>query len=196
MSITQVDKHFEEGLVALIPPFWGKPVIAAILRSYLRQVQQFENDTFEVLEAFHIDTCDEARLAVLGRVVCQPNFGWSPEAYRNVIRAKIAANRSHGTENDIVNVLRLAGNVTGAVEVYHFAPATMMVVVHEELDEDEREAVFFLLPKTRAAGVRMHLLTAPAGGGFTFASSVSGGGGDFPSSVSGGGDNTFSARVL
>lgn len=196
MSLVYNGKHFAEGLVSLIPPFWGKPVIAAILLSYLKQVQRIEDDAWEVLNAFHIDTCDDARLAVLGRVVVQPNLGWSTEAYRNVIRAKIATNRSHGTEDDIVNVIRLAGNVEGAVEIFHFAPASMLIIIYEALDEDELTALTFLLPKARAAGVRMQLNTAPAGGGFTWASSVSGGGGDLASSVSGGGDGLFSARIL
>ena len=198
VTLERIERHFGEAIVKLVPSFWGKPVIAAILRSYINRVQEFEDDCFAVMNAFDIRTCDATRLAILGKVVGQPNLGWDTETYRAVVRAKIATNRSHGRENDLVNVLRLIlGSPAGlTVDVRHSAPATVRVQPSEHVDATHMPAVAYLLPKARAAGVKMHFFNPPAGTGLTWASAVSGGGGEFASSVSGGGDDTFSARKL
>lgn len=172
MALEHIEHHFHEALVKLVPPFWGKPVIAALLRSYINRVQEFEDDCIEVMNAFNVNTCDATRLAVLGRVVGQPNMGWGTETYRAVVRAKIAANRSHGREDDIVNVIRLAtGGDAGAIQCTHLVPATVLVDVAGTITDDHFEALLFLLPKTRSAGVSM-LLTVALEGGFTIDSSV------------------------
>jgi hypothetical protein len=198
VTLERIERHFGEAIVKLVPSFWGKPVIAAILRSYVNRVQEFEDDCFEVMNAFDIRTCDATRLAILGKVVGQPNLGWDTETYRAVVRAKIASNRSHGRENDLVNVLRLIlGSPEGmTVSVQHYAPATVTVSPSVHVDAVHMPAVQYLMPKARAAGVKMHFLNPPAGGALTWASSVSGGGGDLASSVSGGGDDSFSTSKL
>lgn len=161
MSLERIDKHFGAGLVNLIPPFWGKPVIAAILRSYLNRVQQLEDDAWRQLTAFDVNTCDAVRLAVLGRVVCLRNRGWDTETYRRVIRGKIAANKSRGLDVDIQIVTQLALPTELDVVVWSFAPATMLVAPQEPVTPEGQEALMFLLPKTRAAGVQMHVAFSP-----------------------------------
>lgn len=156
-ELEQITRHFGEGLVSLVPSFWGKPVMAAILRSYLRRVQELEDDIFEVLGAFDVRTCDATRLAVLGKIVGQSNLGWDTETYRAVVRAKIAANRSHGREDDLVSVIRLAAGVTTPTEITQTGNATLTITLGETITDAAATALTFLLPKTRAAGVQLHL---------------------------------------
>jgi hypothetical protein len=160
VALEQIERHFGDGLVKLIPPLWGKPVVAALLRSYLNRVQELENDTWEVLGAFDVRTCDATRLAILGRIVGQSNLGWNTETYRAVVRARIAANRSHGREADIVNVILLATGLTGTVGVVAVGFANLMVTLPGAVSAEGLVALRFLLPKTRAAGVGMQLLVS------------------------------------
>ncbi len=186
MALDHETQHFEKGLVSLAGPFWGRPRVAALLRAYLRQVQNLEDCAQEVLAAFDINVADAERLAVLGRVVGTPNFGWDLETYRAVIRAKIATNRSRGLESDITNVLRLiTGNYTDPIVTHSLVPATLLVEMGYPVSDEHMVAVRFLLPKARAAGVRLNF-TAPIEGGFTFDNSVSplAGAGTFDNSVS------------
>jgi len=162
-ALARIERHFGEALVKLVPPYWGKPVIAALLRSYINRVQEFEDACFEVMNAFDVNTCDATRLAVLGRVVGQPNFGWSESTYRAVVRAKIATNRSRGTEDDIVNVLRLITGSTAPITITSIVPATMSIEMGEPVSADHLVAMVFLLPKARAAGVRINLITPTEG---------------------------------
>jgi hypothetical protein len=185
VALEKIDRHFGEALTALVPPFWGKPVIAALLRSYINRVQELEDDIFQVLGAYDINTCDATRLAVLGRIVGQSNLGWDLETYRAIVRARIATNRSHGTEDDIINVLRLITGSTAPILVYPLVPATIAVEMGEPVSDEHMVAIAFLLPKARGAGIRLNFV-APTEGGLILDSSVStlAGAGTFDSSVS------------
>lgn len=200
MSIEHIEHHLHEAIVSLVPPLWGKPVVAAILRSYIRRVQELEDDCIAVLSAYDVNTCDATRLAVLGRIVGQSDLGWDLETYRAIVRARIATNRSHGREDDIINVLRLITGSTEPVEITTYSPATMTVTPAEHVDAEHMLAVVFLLRRARAAGVQLHFLNpppdAPSTPGLTFASAVTGGGGELASAVTGGGDGAYSARIL
>jgi hypothetical protein len=162
MAIGHDTQHFSEALQALATPFWGKPRIAALLRAYIRRVQELENDAWGVLGAFDVNTADAARLAILGRIVGQHNAGWNTETYRAVIRAKIATNRSHGREDDLVNVLQLAAGLAEPVTIVTYAPATMIITLGETVTDSIMTALAFLLPKTRSAGVQLHMFRPTA----------------------------------
>jgi hypothetical protein len=160
MALTPITRHFGEAIVSLIPALWGKPVVAALLHSYVAQIQRLEDDAWEVLGAFDVRTCDATRLAILGKVVGQANFGWSTETYRSVIMAKIAVNRSKGREDDLLRVISLAAGVTIGVGITALGFATLYVTLPGAITDDQLEALLFLLPKTRSAGVQLQLLAS------------------------------------
>jgi hypothetical protein len=200
MALEHEHRHFGQAIVCFIPSLWGKPRAAALLRSYIRPVQQIEDACFEVLGAFDVRTCDPTRLATLAKIVGQSNLGWSTETFRAVIMARIATNRSHGTEDHVLRVLRLITQSAAPISMRPLAPATLRIEMSESVGADRMIAVAFLLPKARGAGVQQHLLNPPPGApatpGLTFASAISGGGGDLASAISGGGDASFSARIF
>jgi hypothetical protein len=101
------------------------------------------------------------------------------------VRARIATNRSHGTEDDIINVLRLITGSTAPILVYPLVPATIAVEMGEPVSDEHMVAIAFLLPKARGAGIRLNFV-APTEGGLILDSSVStlAGAGTFDSSVS------------
>jgi hypothetical protein len=156
MALSPITRHFGEGVVKLIPAFWGKPRIAALLQSFLIPVQELEDVMWQVLAAYKINTADTARLDVLGKIVGQPRFWSNDETYRAVIRAKIRTNRSRGLTTDIVEVVSLVTGTTDPVHVEHYVPATMAVWIETPLEDDIYEALAFFLPKARAAGVSLH----------------------------------------
>lgn len=156
--LEQKDDHFHDGLLKLVPPFWGKPRIAALLQTYLNRVQEFEDVCWDVLDRYTLDGADDARLAVLGRIVGQPNFGWGTEAYRAVLRGKIRANRSRGLVLDLLEVIQAVTPTDEQVHEAIHGNATMSLWTDAAIDADTYTALAFLLPKTRAAGVQMHFM--------------------------------------
>jgi hypothetical protein len=160
MALQRNDKHFYEALVRLVGPFWGRPRIAALLQSYIDPIQALENAAWEVIDARHVDTATGVHLDTLGAIVGQPRFTSDDDTYRNVIRAKIAANRSKGTTDSLIAVVRLAGDVSSPVQVTHVGPAVVRITLTETVDAAGLSALAFILPKARAAGVRLGLLAA------------------------------------
>jgi hypothetical protein len=172
-ELERIPRHFGEALVSLVPPFWGKPRIAALLRSYINRVQEIEDAAWEVLQAFDVNTCDETRLKVLAKIVGVSNFGWDLETFRAVVRARIATNRSHGTEDDILRVLRLITGTAAPITVYPLVPATIAVDMGEPVSDEHMVAIAFLLPQARGAGIRLNFV-APTEGGWIFDDAVAG----------------------
>jgi hypothetical protein len=167
VSLAQITRHFGEALVRLVPPYWGKPRIAALLQAYINQVQAIEDAAWQVANLWDIDTADTARLDVLGKIVGQARCWSDDEVYRRVIRARIRAQRSRGLTNDIIEVVRLIVQSGDGeyVRVYHYSPATMAVLPTTEVSDEDVEALAFLLPKARPAGVQMHAFLAPESAG-------------------------------
>ena len=166
MAITPITNHFNQGLVKLAPWAWGKPRIAAMLRAMLRRVQEIEDTTWEVLEAYTIDGADTARLDVLGKIVGQPRFWGDDDIYRAVIRGKIRANRARGLTDDIIEVVQLVladGDVD--VTVAPMVPATVLVYTASAVDAAHASAFKYLLPKARVAGVQQHFFWTEDGAG-------------------------------
>lgn len=157
MSIEPIegDEHFHQALVKLVPPLWGKPRVASLLLSVIRRVQEFEADVWPIFDAYNINTADDARLAILGRVIGQPNLRWDTETYRAIIRGKIRANRSRGLPDDLIEVLHLIVGTPALVQIEYYSPATAFVALEPGVTF-EAGAAEFLLPKTRAAGVQLH----------------------------------------
>jgi hypothetical protein len=163
MALERIPNHFHEGLLKLVPPFWGKPRIAAFLQSFLDRVTDLEDAAWDVLEARTIDNADKTRLEVLGRVVGQPRLGFADdETYRAVIRGKIRTSRSRALSDDIIEVVRLITQTTLPVRIEHFAPATVWTILTEPAPTtNELDALEYLLPKARGAGIRQHFLWTP-----------------------------------
>jgi hypothetical protein len=57
-------------------------------------------------------------------------------------------------------VVRLAGDVSSPVQVTHVGPAVVRITLTETVDAAGLAALAFILPKARAAGVRLALLAA------------------------------------
>jgi hypothetical protein len=163
---------FYRGLVSFAPFAWGKPRIAAWWQSLANELAELETAAWQVLEARTLANADTTRLDVLGRLLGQPRFSTDNDVYRSVLQGKIAANRSRGLEDDLRRVVRLAAQTSLPITVTHLTPATVLVSLNEPITNAARQALDFLLPKTRAAGVRLGLLVPADANALRFDSSV------------------------
>jgi hypothetical protein len=147
-----IDNHEERGVRQLAPPFWGKPHVAAVLQSVLREIQLLEDTLWEMLELRTLEGADLPRLKVLGKIVGQPRLSFDTETYRTVIEARARANVSRGRAIDLLEVLTL---LLGEQEFVLLAVgnATLYVTAEESQGALELAMVRAVLPDTRAAGV-------------------------------------------
>lgn len=158
-QLQYIDDHEERAARKLAPPFWGKPVIAAVLAALTREIQALEDTLWEMLELRTVDNADLARLKVLGKIVGQPRLGFSTENYRLLVRARALANVSRGRASDIIAVLELLVG-PGDYTLIEAGDATLLVSVEVSVSEEGLAMLQQILPDTRAAGVGLQLLYA------------------------------------
>lgn len=156
-QLQYIGDHEERAARKLVPAYWGKPVVAAVLSAFTREIQTLEDTLWEMLELRTIDNADLPRLKVLGKIVGQPRLGFSEENYRLLIRARALANVSRGRGSDLIAVLEVLVG-PGNYSLLEVGDATLLLMVYQTLDAEGLAMVTQVLPDTRAAGVGLQLL--------------------------------------
>lgn len=160
-ALQYIGQHEEIAARKLAPPFWGKPLVAWLLASFTREIQQLEDTVWEIMEARTLPLADMPRLKVLGKIVGQPRLGFDLERYRTMIEARGLANRSRGRASDLLGILQLilgAGNyiltVPGGAEIY--------LLALQPIAAADLSMVTAVLPDARAAGVGLSFVSSTA----------------------------------
>jgi hypothetical protein len=140
--------------------------IVSLVQILLEPFNELEAAFSDLLTQRSIDVAVGDQLDILGTVVGQPRVGaavGNDDIYRRYVRARVAANRSSGTGDDLIGVVQLAladymptlnvhvypGDVNGA------GYAMIVVQIEQVYIDDEIAAVLEdLLQASVSAGVR------------------------------------------
>lgn len=156
-ALQYIQTHDEIAARKLAPPFWGKPFIAALLSSFMREIQRLEDTLWNILDIRTLPNADLPRLKVLGKLVGQPRLNFSTESYRLLIEARALANVSRGRGSDLLAVLELLVG-PGNYILLELGDATLYLTVIQPLTTEDVDMLAQVLPDTRAAGVGLQLL--------------------------------------
>jgi hypothetical protein len=156
--MTPITNHIDQGLQKLITRYQNKPRFAAWCASHLHQVQKIEDATQAFLAQLDVDTADETRLPLLGKIVGQPLRGTLAQ-YRLYIKARIATNRSRGTAPDVIRVARL---LLGSVR-YTEGGAHIEIEALEPIGTRDPNTSVEFLRDAKAGGVSLNLVYSTAG---------------------------------
>ncbi len=88
----------------LFTRFRGKTTWEQWVQLLGRQFQDLEEATQSILLLMDIDNCPGRNLDVVGRIVGQPRLGNDDDTYRLYLKARIAANKSTGSPEDIYDM--------------------------------------------------------------------------------------------
>lgn len=152
--IDQFTEH-EERVSRLIEQFKDKPDLEALIRIYLRQVQDLEDAAFEVILERDLDNAVGVQLSTIGDIVGQPRTTADDDRFRAAIRARIAINLSDATAEDVIKVANLL--LQEAYELRDEPPAQFRVLVLPALQSIEADLLHALLDEADAGGVRLVL---------------------------------------
>jgi hypothetical protein len=157
-------QHFEEGVELFITQYKAKPRLAALLRSWLIEAQVLEDTFLEIIEARSLDTAVGAQLDTLGKIVGEFRNDRTDELYRTYIRARIRANLSFGTPDDVLEVLQIIG-VEDAPELEENQASFTVSLASSDssFGELDVEAVVNLVRRTKPTGVRFGVVVPPPG---------------------------------
>lgn len=128
MIPVKLTDHVARGLAKLTDQFRGRPVIEAILSSYLHQIQLLEDATWKVIECriLSADTVGD-QLDQIGKLVGEAREGRSDADYFPAIALRIKINRSDGRAEDILQVAALKILDVAAFEYSEGYPAGWMI---------------------------------------------------------------------
>jgi len=154
--ITQFTDH--EGRVSrLIEQFQNKPDLEALIRVYLRQLQDVEDALFEIILERDLDNAVGVQLNVIGNLVGQPRTTSDDNRYRTSIRARIAINLSDSTPEDVIKVALLLLVDGESFKLREEPPAQLRVTVLDPLTSGDADLIEELLEATDPGGVRLLL---------------------------------------
>lgn len=118
-------------MLARLAEEFRKPRISAIITGEAAQYQAIEDAYWQLLTEFGVDTATGHALDVLGRIVGEPRQGALDADYRLRVRARIRVNRSDGTIEDIIDVVRLLiGSVllpSATIKLTEYYPAAFVL---------------------------------------------------------------------
>lgn len=126
------------------------PRFAALISSYIEEVQLVENVAWQVLESRMLELATGAQLDLLGKLVGQERVGDSDDEYRVYIRARIAVNMSDGTADD---VMRVAGTLLDGLTWRYWEVYPMTIFVEAFGVEKLQGTIANMIRAARMAGV-------------------------------------------
>lgn len=155
MSIEPIEDHENSGVSLLLSVWKERPKFVALLRTYLKQVQDLEDGIWSViirqgLEEIYPGSgrADGVSLDAIGKIVGEPRSGKTDEEYIPYIRAKVKANNSDGHVEQLIEILRLLlPEEKQRIYITNHGYMEAEIFVDSPLTDSERNAVlrFMLL---------------------------------------------------
>ncbi len=151
-----VTAHANKAESRLIDRF-KRPAYRAIARAVSEEIQTAENMLWQVLLSRYIDNAEGVSLDYLGNRVGEPRQNQNDPNYRVRIRARILINRSRGSAEDLLAIVRVLG---ASAYVWNTGDASMHVEVLTLPSNPEVAAqIGGLLGEATSAGVGLHVTT-------------------------------------
>lgn len=162
--------HVATGLSRLVQKLRERPALAALLSSWLSQVQELEDAAWS-LYGLAIDTSSGAALDQLGEVLgaARPASDTTDAVYRRVLRAAVIALASSGDGDEALRATH------ALLDSWDFtltllSPATMLVRPDDPPDIPAT-VIRDVLKRVKSAGVGLQVVDVPAGSRFRFSAS-------------------------
>jgi hypothetical protein len=100
-DITYIPDHSDRA-VARIPSRLRQPVISALVRALVEEIQLLEDETIDTLSAIPVDVAHGLVLDRWGDIVGEPRLGLTDPVFRRVIVAKLSAAQSASRRDYII----------------------------------------------------------------------------------------------
>lgn len=168
----RIENHVELALGRLLEQDKGKPNLVALLSAFVRPMQTLEDEADKVETLRGLDDAAGVWLDRLGAVVGQPRNAFDDEDYRLHIRARLLVNRSSGTPEELLAIVRMLSPDSPALELFEYFPAAFDLVLGGVTSLDEARLFFSMLDEARAVGVRGGLVSFSAASPFIVGSST------------------------
>lgn len=155
---------FRDRAVADMPaPLREAPRIRALCRAIGAVFQAVEDDQFDLIMTCNLATGEGVILDRIGDIVGEARGVFDDATYRRFLRARIAANRSQGSPEEMITIFQL---VTAPSVVEHLRlPGGVQLTAFREsfMDDAVRTRVRAIMNDARPLGVAIDLVEALTG---------------------------------
>jgi len=128
-ALRYVDDHAEQALEKLAQQLRGKPLVEALARLLIRQLQDAETAVWLLYIQRRLDVAEGAELDLFGRIAGQPRNAYLDAQYRKQIAARVLLNASSGTREDILHVFRQLVPPLTSLVMTELHPASFRLVM-------------------------------------------------------------------
>jgi hypothetical protein len=143
-------------LANLFVQFQGAPILNAIVASHAVQLQEIETMFVSLIVDMALPNAIGEQLDLIGRIVGEGRKGRSDDDYRVALGARIIINRSNGSVEDIIAVLKAAEDLT--YEVTDLGYASLLVRIVGAIGSVSTAEIDTVLQEVRGAGIRADLI--------------------------------------
>lgn len=147
--------------LARLPQQWqSAPLVQGLLTALVSPMQDIENALQQLLTLYNISESYGIQLDMIGDVVVQPRGGLTDAVYQLYLYAKIAANISAGTTEQLINLTKLVLNddtFTIAVITEGVAACSVNVYGPDVPATATITVLFMFLQQAVKAGVHLYL---------------------------------------
>lgn len=123
MSLTFIQDHVARALDKLPAQFRDSMKLKALIESWIRQVQEIEDQLAIFAAIYDIDNATGRTLDIIGLLVGEGRGGRNDHDYRIWIRARLAVLVSGGTREDVIRVLLDITGLNSKIEITNQFPA-------------------------------------------------------------------------
>lgn len=154
-----ISDHVQRALQNLTSEFSQAEKVRALVSIFTQEVQELEDVFYALIVERLLSASFGAQLDAWGKIVGESRLGLSDNDYRNFIRARIIANLSEGTIENIVEVASIVADAS-SVRYYpnHPAAFTLVIIRDSLLSDALRSRIAALIGLIRPAGVGVDLL--------------------------------------
>ena len=156
MPLSKVTTHTTDALNRLPEQHKGKVRLEALLTALVNESQNVENALFDIFILRRLDVATAAQLDDIGVIVGLDRGGRIDDDYRQILRAKIRANRSKARNEDLIEVARLLlGEDTTTITTKQFNNATAFINVNgKHISQRLSNDLIEFLDSTSGAGIK------------------------------------------
>lgn len=175
--LTEITDYAARARARLLEQYKSRPKFSALVAAFAGRVQDLEVALFDLIDQTSVGTAVGVWLERLGAIVGEPKDGALEALYRRYVRARIRANRSLGTYEDVIAVVtEWYGATFPDLQLTELGRASFHVDLNDpDVDNTHALRLVRLLSSTRAAGIGCQMLWQLDGSSkvFTFATSSS-----------------------
>lgn len=158
----------DRSVTKFLQQFKGKPILEALLRAFVDEIQKIEDAAWEVILYRSIANGFGVVLDMIGDIVGKGRANLSDDDYKVALRAQIRINRSCGTPEDVIAVARLSVPSGFTLHYSEAYPATIIIQINEPITFSIPVLLLNLIA-AKAGGVKLLLEYTAETNSFMFA---------------------------